>query len=75
MAPPGTITTHDITTIVIVPFFNGARLCTGATAMMMSEDGYKAEPGTNPVSMRFPAACIMLEQHHEGSDRGVNTKT
>jgi hypothetical protein len=57
MAPPGTIMTHNITIVVFVPFFNGARLCTGATAMTISAGGHKAKPRVDPVSTRVSSVA------------------
>src|SRR2546425_9733135 len=64
MTSPGTITTHDITTLVIVPSVEGVRLVAGATTMRSFADGHESRARTDPVSTRVLAQLLRLELTH-----------
>lgn len=75
MAPPGTITTNNNTTIVIVPHSENAERCPIWDLNAKPRFAHNAKTREDPAFMRVAAICMMLavcqEREHEGNDLGA----
>jgi hypothetical protein len=66
MAPPGTITTHHITMLVIVPYLEGTRPPLGSVWQSRYRETANTDTACEAISMRVPATYTMDLMHHTG---------